>query len=391
MSALAPRRGCSCLRRLPCALPQRRAGLHVLALLDRAEHHPVTLALEQLKRRVPQAQVTMVTTTDGQHVAGAPLPWDSMGWSAVSPQTEIVLSAHWGRVIEGLDDAAVYDEIIQRCPQLQWLHTMSTGVEHLPLRKLAEQGVTTTHHTGVSDAPLVEFAVAGLLHFTKQLPRVQAAQAERRWERFQHRTLAGETLAIVGFGAIGRAIGRAASDGLGMRVVAVSRRELSPAELRAGGAESCVCIGDADGQGGARGDRLRWALQQADHVALALPHTSSTTGLIGAEELAVLKEGATLVNVGRGTTIDETALAEALRKRGAGSLSFAGDVFAVEPLPRESELWELPNCLISAHCMDWTADAKALTAEAWVSNVEGYVRAGAPAGLAGVVQPELGY
>ena len=63
----------------------------------------------------------------------------------------------------------------------------------------------------------------------------------------------------------------------------------------------------------------------------------------------------------------------------------------MEPLPRESELWELPNCLISAHCMDWTADAKALTAEAWVSNVEGYVRAGAPAGLAGVVQPELGY
>lgn len=67
-----------------------------------------------------------------------------------------------------------------------------------------------------------------------------------------------------------------------------------------------------------------------------------------------------------------------------------GDVFAVEPLPSESKLWEQPNCLISAHCMDWTAEAKELTANAWVDNVEAYVRAG-EAGLTGVVEPSLGY
>lgn len=287
---------------------RRSAGraLHVLALLDRADHRAVDIALEQLARRVPEARVTTVRTTDGRLQSGAPLPWDSMGWGGVAPDTDVVLSAHWGRVIEGLDDVAVYDEVLARCPRLRWLHTMSTGVEHLPLDSMAARGVTVTHHTGVSDGALAEFAIAGLLHFGKQIPRVQAAQAARRWERFEHRTLAGSTVAICGFGEIGRAIGRAASRGLGMRVVAISRRDLSPSELRAGGAETCVCIGDADGQGGARSDRLRWALREADHVVLALPHTASTERLIGAAELAVMrKRSATLINVGRGSTIDE--------------------------------------------------------------------------------------
>lgn len=283
-----------------------RRGLHVLALLDRADHRAVSLALEQLARRVPQARVAVVKTTDGKQQAGAPLPWGSMGWDAVNPATDVVLSAHWGRTIEGIDDAAVYDEVLARCPRLRWLHTMSTGVEHLPLEKMAGRGVTITHHTGVSDGALAEFAIAGLLHFGKQIPRLQAAQASRRWERFEHRTLTGATLGICGFGEIGRAIGRAASRGLGMRVVAISRRDLSPSELRAGGAEGCVCIGDAEGQGGARGDRLRWALQAVDHLVLALPHTANTAGLIGAAELALLRRrSATLVNVGRGSTIDE--------------------------------------------------------------------------------------
>ena len=88
------------------------------------------------------------------------------------------------------------------------------------------------------------------------------------------------------------------------------------------------------------------------------------------------------------------ALVEALSTEdsdgSAGTLSFAGDVFAVEPLPADSGLWEKSNCLISSHCMDWTAEAKQLTADAWVKNVEAYARSG-EAGLAGVVEPTLGY
>lgn len=402
-------------RRCPIRAIHQRS-LHILAVADRREHRAVTLALEQLQRRVPaQATVQFISTTDGQQTAGVPLPWEIVGWDTVHPETEVVLAAHWGKGIEGLEDAEVHREIMARCPSLRWLHTMSTGVEHLPLAALAERGVTTTHHTGVSDAPLVEFALAGLLHFSKQLPRVHAAQAARRWERFAHRTLAGSTLAIVGFGSIGRAIGRAAANGLGMNVVAVSRRELSPSELAAGGATTCACIGDADGQGGARSDRLRWALDSVDHVGtqaiptssrlytslrvpdglrlqvvLALPHTVGTAGMVGATELAALKDGCVLVNVGRGSTVDEAALAAALTTRGPGSLSFAGDVFTTEPLPQVSALWELPNALISAHCMDWTDDAVDKAASAWVRNVEGFARSG-EVGLEGVVKPHLGY
>ena len=104
-----------------------------------------------------------------------------------------------------------------------------------------------------------------------------------------------------------------------------------------------------------------------------------------------------LINVGRGSTICEEALAAALRARGSASesgcgfgLSFAGDVFKDEPLPADSGLWDLENCLISAHCMDWTVEAKAKTATAWVDNVERFSTGGAGA-LLGVVDPRLGY
>ena len=123
---------------------------------------------------------------------------------------------------------------------------------------------------------------------------------------------------------------------------------------------------------------------------LALPHTVGTAGMVGATELAALKDGCVLVNVGRGSTVDEAALAAALTTRGPGSLSFAGDVFTTEPLPQVSALWELPNALISAHCMDWTDDAVDKAASAWVRNVEGFARSG-EVGLEGVVKPHLGY
>jgi glyoxylate/hydroxypyruvate reductase A len=362
----------------------------VLVLADRREHRSVNVALPLLRTRVPHARVTVVSTTDGTETAGKPLPWNEIGWGRVHPKTDCVLAAHWP--VAGLDGAAVHAEVMRRCKSLRWLHTMSTGVEHLPLLALAGQGVVITHHTGVSDAPLAEFALAGLLHFVKQLPRLHKAQAEGRWSRFEHRTLSGSTLAVVGFGSIGRAVGRAAT-ALGMRVVAISRRELQADELAAGGASTCLCIGAADlddGESSSRvGERLCQALAAADHVVMALPHTLETAGILGAAQLSALRDGAVIVNVGRGSSIDETALVEALSAR-PRSLFFCGDVFEQEPLPAQSALWGLPNVLVSAHCMDWTAHAKDLTAEAWVRNVEAFASRGT-ARLTGLVHPQLGY
>jgi phosphoglycerate dehydrogenase-like enzyme len=94
---------------------------------------------------------------------------------------------------------------------------------------------------------------------------------------------------------------------------------------------------------------LRTLLQQSDYVVLSVPHTAETVGLLGQAELACMRPGAVLINIARGSVVDEPALIEALR---AGHLGGAAlDVFATEPLPADSPLWDMPNVLITPHSM----------------------------------------
>src|SRR5690606_1309241 len=145
------------------------------------------------------------------------------------------------------------------------------------------------------------------------------------------REVAGTTLGLVGFGGIGREVASRAR-ALGMEVLALRRRR----------AEAPQGVEVHSGPEG-----LAELLRRSDHLVLALPETPETRGMIGAAELAGMKEGAVLVNVARGGVLDEEALARALeggRLRGA-----ALDVFREEPLPPESPLWGLPNVLVTAH------------------------------------------
>ncbi len=154
-------------------------------------------------------------------------------------------------------------------------------------------------------------------------------------------TLEGKTLCVVGTGSIGRAISSRARP-FGMRVIGVKRtvREGDPA--RAYADELYPTEG------------LHEALGRSDYVALALPGTPETEGLLDGEAIAAIKPGAYLANVGRGKVVDEAALVEALRE---GRLSGAAlDVFEVDPLPQESPLWEIPNAIISAHTTDVVPD-----------------------------------
>ncbi len=227
-------------------------------------------------------------------------------------------------------------ELVARAPRLRWVQGTAAGTGQLVRSaglSAADLGrVTFTSSVGIHATQLAEWAMLGLLAFTKDLPRLQRDRAARRWDHYPVRELAGQRLLVVGLGHIGREVARCAR-ALGMHVTGVRRtpdqRDLDSVDRTASTAQ----LGDL--------------VPSADAVVLALPATVETEGLFTAEVIAALPPHAVLVNVGRGSTIDEPALVAALRE---GRLAGAAlDVAATEPLPADSPLWELDNVLLSPH------------------------------------------
>lgn len=230
---------------------------------------------------------------------------------------------------EGLADA------VRAGDRLRWVQATAGGAgEQVRAAGLsgAELGrVSITRAGRVHAGPLAEFAIFGLLAFTKGLPRLLADQQARRWERYPMAEVAGSTLLVVGLGSIGTEVARLAK-ALGMRVLAVNRT----------GRSDCPWV-----------DQVRPArflgdlLPVAQCVVLTLPLTEQTRGLIDAAAISHMPTGAVLVNVGRGGVVDEPALIQALEQNLlAGAVL---DVAATEPPPPDSALWSFPNVLLSPH------------------------------------------
>ncbi len=220
-------------------------------------------------------------------------------------------------------------------PHVRWIQATSAGVgQRVAMLGLAGSEVVVTTARGIHAGPLAEFVFLALLSHAKGLRRLRADQAAHRWERWCGDELEGRTLAIVGAGSIGRrvaAVGRC----FGMRVVALARPG-SSRTADALGVDELVAS-----------DRLHDMLGRADALVLSVPHTPETEELIDRAALEALKPGAVLVNVARGRVVDEDALVDALR---TGRIALAAlDVFATEPLPDDSPLWDLPNVLVSPH------------------------------------------
>lgn len=234
-------------------------------------------------------------------------------------------------------DRTNLDRLPDLAPRVGWIQATSAGIGELVARhRYAERmpGTVLTTASGVHAQPLAEFCLLTMTAFTRALPRLSRDQRARRWERFAGSDLAGRAVLIYGYGAIGTCVGRAAR-ALGMRVIGIKRsvEGLDTASL------------DADEL--YTPDALREHLPRADILVLAAPLTPETEGVIDREALALLPPGAVLVNVGRGSLVDEPALVDALR---SGRLGGAGlDVFEEEPLPPSSPLWDLPNVIVSPH------------------------------------------
>ena len=228
-------------------------------------------------------------------------------------------------------------DLPEMAPNVEWIQATSAGIGQFVRRlEYAKRLPHTTFTTarGVHAQPLAEFAVMAMLMHTRRALHMVAAQGEKAWARFAGTDLADKKLTIVGLGAVGGAVARVAS-ALGMRVVGVRR----------GGGAAGSASADVD-EIYNRG-QLSEALSEAEFVVLIAPHTDETEGMIGAEQLARLRPGAALINIGRGALVDEIALVAALESGQLGGAYL--DVFQTEPLPKDHRLWSMPNVLVSPH------------------------------------------
>ncbi|MBX3053378.1 MAG: D-2-hydroxyacid dehydrogenase [Caldilineaceae bacterium] len=216
---------------------------------------------------------------------------------------------------------------------LGWVQAGTAGVDRL-LTGLAGRDVLLTNASGAHGVPMAELMLGMMLGFAARLHTASRGPADYNSVRAQilreKFELEGQTLCVLGLGDIGGTLARKAR-ALGMRVIGVRRgRDPFP---------------HVDAQ--ATPDRLLEVLPQADHVALCLPLTSETVGIVGATELRAMRASAYIYNVGRGSSIDPDALVQALQ---TGGIAGAGlDVTDPEPLPADSPLWALPNVVLSRH------------------------------------------
>lgn len=271
------------------------------------------------------------------------------------------------------------DDVLSLAPNLRWVALPSAGADQaLRAGIVRTDGPVVTTANGVHSVPISEFVLSLMLMWVRHWPRIIDLQRTATWpdhagwEALRGQELADATLGIIGLGAIGRHIaqlGRA----FGMRVVAT--RRTAPSEDH-----------DQDVDTLLPPDRLADLLALSDFVVISVPSTAQTHHLIGADELRTMRRTAFLINIARGSIIDEAALITALAD---GTIGGAGlDVFETEPLPPESPLWRLPNVIISPHVSGNTDRYSHRFTDLFLENLVRF-RAGEP--MRNVVDAARGY
>lgn len=234
----------------------------------------------------------------------------------------------------------------EQFPKLFWAHVTYAGVDKLP-QAVKDSDVLITNSSGVHPIPISQHVFTFILMFARGLHVLHRAQIEqKKWLRsYEHIRIAEiqeQTIGIVGFGQIGKEIGRLAKQ-IGMKVLPYTTHE---------------------------GD-LEMVLRESDYVVNALPSTPTTYHFFDKEKFAKMSASAYFINIGRGKTVDEQALIDVLQK---GEIAGAGlDVFEEEPLPETSPLWNLENVIITPHYSGWTPHYMDRVVEIFCENLQAYL------------------
>lgn len=275
-------------------------------------------------------------------------------------------------------------------PRLKWVQLDTSGVDHVRDHPLWQSSVPITTIGGVSAVPLAEYVIWSILGTAHRLPELIQVHTshdwpspEERWRRMLPAPVRGATVGIVGYGRIGREIGRLAG-ALGMNVIGLSRT--AGGKKREKASYFTVGTRPVDTAEIVGPESLNFLLERSDFLVVVVPLTDSTRNLIDATALAHLKHSAVVINVARGGIVDETALRLGLQ---SGRISAAVlDVFDMEPLGPDDSWWTEPNVFISAHVSGFASE--------YSSQISGIVsenmrRFGSGDTLVNLVDREQGY
>ena len=257
------------------------------------------------------------------------------------------------------------DDLLTKAGRLLWYASTAAGNEHLIKNTSLPASVILTKTT-VYGEMMAEYVFAYLLYSIRNASKHLEDQKKKIWDPIRPGRLRGKVLGVLGLGSVGREIARRGRQ-FGMRVIGIRR---SPEPLE-----------EVDQVFGPR--EVRQVIQSSDVLVLALPLTPETYHLLGEEDLASLKDGAILFNIGRGKTIDEDALIRTLKRKRIRAVL---DVFEMEPLPPESELWTLENVIVTPHVSGINLPDE--ICEGFAANYERWIK-GEP--LIGLVDRQKGY
>jgi phosphoglycerate dehydrogenase-like enzyme len=302
------------------------------------------------------------------------------GIEAIAPHAELRFAASTEVLAESLPGAEIllgwdFSEanlrgVWSRADELRWIHWTGAGVDAVLFPELVESDVVLTNSRGIFDRAMAEYVLGLILCFAKRFPKTIRDQDHRRWEHRLGEMLIGSRALIVGVGSIGREIARLLTRA-GLHVEGVGR------SARAEDDDFVAVHGQED---------LNAVLPEADYVVIVVPLTDETRGMFGAAQLRAMKPSARLINVARGTVLDELALIDALQAEEIAGAAL--DVTTIEPLPDDSPLWSMPGVIISPHMSGDFIGYPEVVASAFIDNFQRF-HAGQP--LLNVVDKASGF
>jgi len=298
---------------------------------------------------------------------------------SLAPDKSLVVTQDRAKIESLLDDIEISvcsfpTDLLSKAPNLRWHQAWGAGVEWvLRYPELAESELIITNASGVHPIPISEHIFGLMLAFARDLPNQIRNQGQNRWQGPRNSALcelAGKTMLLIGVGAIGERTAEIAAS-FGMKVIGIRRNP----------EKSAPFIDTMVGP-----DALHQCLPQADFVVLTIPDTAETRGMLDEAALRSMKPSAYIINIGRGGTIDQDALIQALQEGWIGGAGL--DVTDPEPLPEDSPLWGMENVIITAHYSGRTPHYTERALAIFLDNLARYV-GGEP--LKNVVDKGLGY
>lgn len=223
------------------------------------------------------------------------------------------------------------EDMLAAAPKLKWVQCLRAGVDGYPFAAMKKRALYLTNGKGLHRNHMAEYSIAMMILFARNLHVFQRQQGESNWRRnVPQDEIFGKTVGILGFGAIGDTLATRAK-AMGMRVLALKRTPIQTTNVDQWFTP----------------DQTTEFLGQADYLVNLLPNTPATQHALNADSFAAMKDSAVLISIGRGKTVDEQALIQALQ---TGSIrGLAADVFEIEPLPEESPLWQMENVVLTPH------------------------------------------